>query len=224
MDTPTVQISPMPPDALLFVAPGCPHCATVLRGLNQLAMQKLIGKLTVIDVAEHPEQAAEYGVRAAPWLRLGPFTLTGAHSAAELRMWADWANGEAGTAHYIEHLLEQGGYRQAAAFIDADTQRLRPLLGIVADPGAKLEVRLGVSALLEAHANSPSLQNLLPQLAELSRHADHRVRADACHLLGLSGSAAARAHIETCLNDVHEEVREIAEEALEVLEKWHTNK
>lgn len=224
MDTPTVQISPMPPDALLFVAPGCPHCATVLKGLNQLAGQKLIGRLTVIDVAEHPEQAAQYGVRAAPWLRLGPFTLTGAHSPAELRMWAEWANGEAGTAHYVEHLLTQGSYPQAAAFIDADTQRLKPLLAIVADPGAKLGVRLGVSALLEAHANSPSLQKLLPQLAELSRHPDHRVRADACHLLGLTGSAAARAHVEARLRDAHEEVREIAQEAMEVLQKQNAKR
>jgi hypothetical protein len=208
-----------PPDSLLFVAPGCPHCAIVLQGLNGLVKQGLIGKLTVVDVAEHPEQAAEYGVRAAPWLRLGPFTLTGAHSPAELRLWAEWANGEEGTAHYVEHLLKQGGYRQAAAFIDADTNRLKPLLAIVADPGAKLEVRLGVSALLEAHANSPSLQNLLPQLGELTRHADHRVRADACHLLGLTGSAAARSYVETCLKDVHEEVREIAKEAIEELEK-----
>lgn len=224
MDTLTVTTSTMPSDALLFVASGCPHCATVLRGLNQLTVQKMVGKLIVIDVNDDPEQAAEYGVRSTPWLRLGPFTLTGAYSAAELRKWADWANGETGTAHYIEHLLKQGGYLQAAAFIDADTQRLRPLLGIVADPGAKLEVRLGVSALLEAHANSPSLQNLLPQLAELSRHADHRIRADACHLLGLSGSASARVYIENCLNDVHEEVREIAEEAMEVLEKINTLK
>ena len=122
-------------------------------------------------------------------------------------------------AHYIEHLLRQGGYKQAAAFIDADTQRLKPLLSFVADPGANLEVRLGVSALLEAHANSPSLQNLLPQLAELTRHADYRVRADACHLLGLTGSAAARAHVEACLNDAHEDVREIAKEAMEALAK-----
>ena len=208
-----------PPDALLFVAPGCPHCATVLRGLNELAKQALIGELTVVNVAEHPEQAANQGVRAAPWLRLGPFTLTGAHSPAELRQWAKWASGEEGSAHYVEHLLKQGGYKQAAAFIDADTHRLKPLLGIVADPSAKLEVRLGVSALLEAHANSPSLQNLLPQLAELARHADHRVRADACHLLGLTGSAAARTHVESCLNDVHEEVREIAEEAMEELDR-----
>lgn len=208
-----------PPDALLFTAPGCPHCATVLHGLNELVKQGLVGKLTVVDVAEHTGEAAEYGVRAAPWLRLGPFTLTGAYSPAELRQWAEWASGEEGIAHYVEHLLKQGGYRQAAAFIDADTQRLKPLLAIVANPGAKLEVRLGTSALLEAHANTPALQKLLPQLADLTRHADHRVRADACHLLGLTGSAAARTHIEICRNDAHEEVREIAKEAMEELEK-----
>jgi Thioredoxin domain len=209
----------LPPVALLFIAPGCPICATVLQGLNDLVKQKLVGKLTVVDVAEHPEQAVKNGVRATPWLRLGPFTLTGSYSPAELRQWAEWATGEAGTAHYVEHLLKQGGYQQAAAFIDADTRRLKPLLAIVADPGAKLEVRLGVSALLEAHAYSPSLQNLLLQLAELTHHADHRVRADACHLLGLTGSAAARVHVEACLSDTHEEVREIAEEAMEKLMK-----
>jgi hypothetical protein len=212
-------MSATPPDALLFIAPGCPHCATVLQGLSELVKQALIGKMTVVNVAAHPEQAAEYGVRTTPWLRLGPFTLTGAHSPAELQLWAEWASGEEGTAHYVEHLLKQGGYKQAVAFIDADTQRLKPLLAIIANPGANIEVRLGVSALLEAHANTPELRELLPQLADLTRHADHRVRADACHLLGLTGSAAARTYVEICLNDAHEEVQEIAEEAMEKLEK-----
>ena len=219
MMNPSAHKTATPPDALLFVAPGCPHCATVLRGLSELVKQGLIEKLTVIDVAAHPEQAAGYGVRAAPWLRLGPFTLTGAHSLAELRLWAEWASGEEGTAHYVEHLLKQGGYKQAVAFIDADTQRLKPLLAIITNPAANIEVRLGVSALLETYANTPALQKLLPQLAELTRHADHRVRADACHLLGLTGSAAARPYVENCRNDAHEEVREIAAEAMEELEK-----
>jgi hypothetical protein len=219
MMTPLAPISATPPDALLFIAPGCPHCATVLQGLSELVKQALIGKMTIVNIAEHPEQAAEYGVRAAPWLRLGPFTLTGAHSLAELRLWAEWASGEEGTAHYVEHLLMQGGYKQAVAFIAADTHRLKPLLTIIANPAANIEARLGVSALLEAHANTSELRKLLPQLADLTRHADHRVRADACHLLGLTGSAAARTHVEICLNDTHEEVREIAEEAMEELAK-----
>ena len=207
------------PDALLFVAPGCPHCAAVLRGLDALLKNGELGELTVIDVVEQPEQAARYGVRTAPWLHLGPFTLTGEHSLAELRQWAKLAGGEEGTLHYVEYLLKQGGYHQAALFIDEDVRRLAPLLAIVADPDAELQVRLGVSALLEAYARMPALQDLLPQLVELSHHADHRVRADACHFLGLTGSDAACTAVAACLDDVHAEVREIAAEAMEELSK-----
>lgn len=205
------------PDALLFITPGCPHCPVVLQGLSDLVKQAVIGKLTVVNVAAHPELAAEFGVRSAPWLRLGPFTLTGAHTTAELRQWVAWSSGDAGVAHYVEHLLKEGGFKQAGIFIAEDTHRLKPLLAIVADPEKSIEVRVGVDALLEFYSNTPVLQNLLPQLAELTRHADHRVRADACHLLGLSGSEAARSYLAKCANDSSEEVREIATESLDLL-------
>jgi len=172
-----------------------------------------------VDAVEHPEQAAEYGVRAAPWLRLGPFTLTGAQSPAELRRWAEWASGEEGIAHYVEHLLKEGGYKHAAAFIAADSQRLKPLLAVIANPEANITVRLGVSALLEAYANTRELRTLVPQLAGLAHNDDHRVRADACHLLGLTGSSAACAYVAVCLDDENEEVREIAAEAMDKLAK-----
>ncbi len=211
-------MSPTPPDALLFVTPVCAHCPAVLEALGELVKQAQIGKLTVVNIAAHPELAVEYGVRSSPWLRLGPFTLTGRYTLAELKQWAEWATGEEGTAHYVEHLLEEGDYKHAAAFIAADEHRLKPLLLIVADPEANIAVRLGVSALLETYTNMPQLRALLAQLGELSRHADHRVRADACYLLGLTGSAAARVYVAACLDDVSEEVREIAEDAMEELE------
>ncbi|MGV8933436.1 MAG: HEAT repeat domain-containing protein [Gallionellaceae bacterium] len=206
-----------PPDALLFIAPGCIHCPVVLQGLSELLKQTLIGKLTVVNVVAHPEIAKEYGVRAAPWLQLGPFTLTGAQTPAELKQWTEWASSEEGAVHYVEHLLKEGGFKKAVAFVAEDTQRLKPLLAIVANPEANIEVRLGVSALLEGYSNKAELQHLLPQLAELTHHADHRVRADACHLLGLTGSASARNFVESCLQDTHDEVREIATEALQDL-------
>ena len=202
------------PDALLFIAPGCAHCPAVLQGLSELIKESLIGKMTVINVVAHPELAQEQGVRTAPWLRLGPFILTGAHSVGELRQWTGWTNNAQGAAHYVEYQLKQGGYQQAKAFVAEDTQRLKPLLTILANPAANLEVRLGVAALLEAHAGELPL----PELAELTRHADHRVRADACHLLGLTGSDAARIAIKCCWHDAHQEVREIAEEALAKLD------
>ena len=172
-------MSPTPPDALLFITPVCTHCPSVLQSLSELVKQAQVGKLTVVNIAAHPEQAAEYDVRGAPWLRLGDFTLTGAQSMTELRQWAEWASGDEGAARYVEHLLKEGGYKQAAAFIAGDTRRLNPLLAVIANPEANISVRLGVSALLEAYANTPELQALLPQLAELTFHPDHRVRADA---------------------------------------------
>jgi hypothetical protein len=205
-----------PPDALLFISPGCPHCPAVLQGLSELLKESLVGKMTVVNVAAHPELAEKQGVRSAPWLRLGPFTFIGA--VTDLRLWAGRANAPDGAARYVEYLLTQGGgYRQAAAFIAEDTQRLKPLLAILANPDASIDIRLGVSALLESHAGH--LHELLPQLTEFTRHADHRVRADACHLLGLTASRDALGPVELCRSDVHEEVREIAEEAWEALQK-----
>lgn len=205
------------PDALLFITPDCPHCPAVMQSLNDLLKQTLIGKLTVVNVAAHPELAQEYGVRAAPWVRIGSFTLTGAQTPAELKQWVTWSSGEEGVIQYVEHLLAEGGFKQAGIYIAENTQRLQPLLSIVASPEKSLVVRSGVSALFEAYSNKTPLQNLLQQIAALTQHKDHRVRADACHLLGLTGSPAARVALKACLEDENEEVREIAAESLALL-------
>jgi hypothetical protein len=55
---------------------------------------------------------------------------------------------------------------------------------------------------------------LIPELGELTRHADARVRSDACHYLSLTHDASVKQHIEPLLDDEHEEVREVAEESL----------
>jgi len=209
------------PDALLFITSTCPHCPVVLQELSELVKQAAIGKLTVVNAEKHPEMAEEYGVRAAPWLRLGLFTLIGAQSPAELRQWVTWSSTEEGLAHYVEYLLLSGQYKNAKDFIAEDPKRLKPLLAIVANPEKTIEVRVGVDALLEAYSNAAPLQNLFPQLAALSQHADHRVRADACNFLGLSGIATARPYLETCLQDPSDEVREIAHESLVLLASTH---
>ena len=80
-----------------------------------------------------------------------------------------------------------------------------------------MNVRLGAGAALEDHAGTPALAALVPDLGVLSRHDDARVRADACHYLGLSRQAAARPWLEPRLEDDSADVREIAREALDAL-------
>jgi len=60
--------------------------------------------------------------------------------------------------------------------------------------------------------------SILPQLEALIRHQDHRVRADACHYLGLIPSRQSVALLKVCLNDSHPEVRELAEDGLELIQ------
>jgi len=57
----------------------------------------------------------------------------------------------------------------------------------------------------------------VPRLGLLSLHADARVRADACHYLGLTADAAARPWLEKRLSDEDADVREIAAESLNTL-------
>ena len=49
------------PDALLLLAPGCPHCPAVLEGLGALVKDGALGTLEVVNIAVHPERAAATG-------------------------------------------------------------------------------------------------------------------------------------------------------------------
>jgi HEAT repeat protein len=71
---------------------------------------------------------------------------------------------------------------------------------------------------LERYARTPALQALIPALGMLTGHGDPRVRADACHLLGLTGSPAAIKYLEARRDDPDPDVREIVAESLAELQ------
>lgn len=205
-------------DALLLITPGCPHCPVVLQGLSELVKDGTIGALEVVNVARHPERAAELGVRTAPWVRLGPFELEGQRSAQELRTWALRAASPEGFSAYLEELLKGGQLGKAEALLEAEPARLEALLPLLEHPDTPMQLRLGAGALIEAAAGSEALRGLVPALGRLTEHADHRVRGDACYYLGLAHSAQARPYLEARLGDEHADVRESAAEALEDLD------
>ncbi len=210
-------MSTIAPDALLFITPGCPHCPQVLQALADLLKDGILGRLQVVNVAVHPELAAAYHVRSAPWTRIGDFVLEGAQRPADLRRWAELAGTDEGVTTYLEQLLRNGRLADAEAMLREVPERLVRLLPLLAEPESPMQVRLGIGALMEDYAGSAALQALVTPLAALSRHEDHRVRADACHYLALSGSREARPHLERCLGDAYAEVREIAAEGLQAL-------
>ena len=113
--------------------------------------------------------------------------------------------------------LLEGQLKQVNELIDRIPAALADLLPIVANPEANMNVRFGASAVLERHSGKDSLRALIPTLGLLAAHGDARVRADACHLLGLSASPKAIPYLEGRREDPDAEVREIVAESLDTL-------
>ncbi len=207
-----------PPQALMLLGTHCPHCPSVLASLSDLVKQGVISKLEVVNLEKMPETARVLGVRSVPWVRLGPFEFTGLHSKAELQSWAEQAGSEQGMTAYIEQQLGDGEAKQVMAMIERDHSLLHALIGLVSNPDAKINARLGAGVVFEEYEGTEELLALIPELLELIRHEDARVRSDACHYLSLTHDRSVSQHIEALLDDAHAEVREVAVESLAYLQ------
>ncbi len=203
------------PDALLLLAPGCPHCPAVLEGLSGLVKEGVIGRLEAVNIAVHPDQAAALGVRTVPWTRIGEFELEGVQTPGELRRWAELSGTPRGMPEFFLHLLKNGRRDKVEAMARQQPQRLLALVTLLADAESSMAVRLGIGAVLEEFQGDSIAEVMIPGLGELTQNADALTRADACHYLSLIGGEAIVPYLKDCLADESAEVREIAAEALE---------
>ncbi|MGD8999405.1 MAG: HEAT repeat domain-containing protein [Granulosicoccaceae bacterium] len=207
------------PAALLMTAPGCPHCAGMKQGLQHLLDEGVLSQLEIVDISQQPERAEQYNVRSVPWCELGRFELAGAHTETELRQWAERATRPDGMLTYLGELLGSGQLATAERVLRRYPDELPLLLTLMQDSEQSINVHIGVGALFESLQGEQLLAGLVEALGKLSRHAEVRVRGDACHYLALAGDARAIPYLEAALQDANGDVREIAAEGLELLGK-----
>jgi len=203
------------PDAEILINTGCAHCPAVLASLSELVKKGLIGRLQVINVGRHPEEARKRNARSVPWTRIGPFTLEGSYTPAELRTWAQRAAGGGGMGEYFAELLENQQIDRALALVRQSPELLQTLLALLADLETPMGVRIGIGAMFEDLAERGELAPALPGLVELTRAPESQVRADAAYYIGLLGAATAHEYLQPLLQDDNHEVREIVAEALQ---------
>lgn len=208
-----------PPDALLFLAPGCPHCPAVLEGVAQLLKEGVVGSLEAVNLAVHPERAQALGVKTVPWLRIGIYELEGMQPPAKLRHWAQGASDLDTLAGYFHDLLISGRRKKVEDLLKQNSAYFRALPRLMTDAASSMAVRLGLGAVLEEFQPSGLARVIVDEMGELTRHADALTRADACHFLSLIGGAEAIPYLRACLDDSDAGVREIAGETLAEMEK-----
>lgn len=205
------------PDAILLVTPECPHCPKIMEELSHLVKRGTLGQLHIINLAQHPQAAQQYGSRSVPWFRIGELDFQGAHSNEELRHWAGVANTDDGIRQYLIQTLKDGQLLQVETKIRAQPRWLPLLVSIIDDMEAPMQARIGVGAVFESLSGSDLLLGAIPALSALAHHDDHRVRGDACYYLGLTHSRDAITYLTACLQDKNADVQEIAHEALAML-------
>jgi len=205
------------PQALLLVAPGCPHCAGMLEHLGTMVKEGILARLEIVNIAVDTETARKLSVRSVPWARISSFDLVGLYTLDELRHWADMAGRDEGMTVYLGELLATARRHEVTRRVRAEPSLLHCLIHLLGDPETALSIRIGIMATLEEFQGEPVLEALVESLSEFTTHPSERVRADVCHALALTGSAAALNALRRCLDDPDEEVRDTAAEGIELL-------
>jgi len=201
----------------LLIAPNCPHCANVMQVLTTMIKDSEIASLRIRNLGELPELATELNIKSVPWVKIGPFELTGSMSKTELNTWIKRVNSEDGMKQYFISLFAEGELDKATQLIYNTPDLLKIFPEMIADESTPLGAKIGIGAILEDLQGKKELLPLISDLAKLSESPVNNIRLDACYYLGLTESIKAKPYIQKLLNDKDKEVRETAEDALQML-------
>jgi len=203
--------------ATLLVAPACPYCPQIKKTLNELLASKHLASLDIVDISVDFEKAEKIGVRSVPWLAMNSLELQGAHTEAEIKYWLDQASRKDGRQQLFDNLLEVGQISQVESMLRRNPDGLSDLLTLFADQERQINVRIGASAVLESLQGSGLLEQAVDEIANYTLADDASTRIDACHVLSFIQHPVAISMLKVALNDVDEEVREVALDSLETL-------
>lgn len=208
---------PEPVSVTLFIASGCAHCPNVLQALSELIKAGEIAELHVSNMTLVPEQAQKLNVRSVPWVKIGPFELTGALSKKELQQWIARLQSDTGMQDYFSELFTTGEMKKVLLLVKKDSELLKIFPKMMADDDTPLGAKIGIGAIFEDLQGSDAIKTLIPDLTELLNAENPAVRNDACYYLGLTESPDAIPAIKSVANDETEEVRDTVKDALEII-------
>ena len=211
------QKNPKSSTVLMLMGTQCTYCGPMMQILAEIMKAGQLSDLRIINIEADPQLAADLGVRSVPWLQIGPFELLGSRSKQEIIQWLERAGSFDGMSDYIEEVLLEGNIKAVEKLLQRYPKALENVIDLMADPEAKINVRLGVGVIIEELAESESFKAVIPRLIEYLSAQDARIRGDACHYLSLTKDRAYIAEIKKLLTDESEEVREIAQDSLDEL-------
>lgn len=203
------------PSALLLIATGCQHCPSMLQSLSELIKEGKIARLEIINIIQDPERAQALNVRSVPWLKIGEYELVGLKSKTEIMQWIDKSSNPEDMSAYFEELMTSGEISKVQQLVEEKPNHMKTLFEIMANESSGLSARIGVGAIIEQLEGSKILIDTIETLGKHCQNPLARVRNDACYYLGLSHHPDAIKFLRPLLDDADDEVKEVAQEALD---------
>ncbi len=205
------------PDALMILGTHCPHCPAVLKQLSCLLEEGKLGRLNIINLEQHPEEAQQYRVRSVPWVRIGKYELHGAQTRETMLQRIKWTSEQTTLKNEFDYLLAEAQVNTVIEKITTDHSKLSAIIDLLADPNTVLSTRIGIGVVMEEFAGTALLKKQLNTLATLANHKDARIRADTCHYLSLTENKQALAILAKHQDDPSDEVKEVVADSIETL-------
>jgi len=201
----------------LAISSTCPHCPAAMQTLTDMLKSGEIASIEIFNINNEAALVEQYQIRSIPWLRIGPFVLHGLHSRAEIKQWYRTASSPEGVQEYISKMLDEGNLADVETMLQLSPDLIHNFIPLITDDNSSINVRLGISAIIEELAGDERLQPLQEELLGLLEHKLARVRGDAAHFLSQLHDVKAIPALEKLQSDPDHDVREIASDAIEYL-------
>jgi len=211
----------------LFISTQCPHCSQALELLSKAVKQGDIGQLNIINLNSSNNSEQYSHIRSVPFIQIDDYEFNGNLKKSELDDWikADKEDNFAG--YYFSTLLMDGQISQVENFIKRKTNYLLELIKLAQDENAKMQVRIGITAVFESiYSEIPKLSQsdeIINSLIQATDTDNHAIRVDLIYILSLVFKAfkdqqQKNSELNTFMllasKDSSEEINEIANDVL----------
>lgn len=212
---PLKQLS-RPVHLTVLMTEACPHCPSTIRSVLSLAVGSPLVTVSVADVLWFEDVGQRYKVKSTPTVIVNDgLTLVGQVSAQDLAR--KLVEAETGSlTSVIESMMDSGRAEDAAELLcrEGRPEAILPLY-LSQEFSTRMAALVVMQDALER--NPRALDPILTRLTDLLFVEDVGLRGDTAELLGRAGNPDATPALEKAAQDPDPDVREAAQEALELL-------
>lgn len=213
---PEQSLATIPPaEVKILIAPTCPNCPKVVAACAEVAARLRQVSISIIDVQVFAELAGS--CRSVPTVVIdGTRTVVGPLSAAELTDLLGRRDQAGYFKEALASMIEAGRIDELVPLLMSD-QGMPVLPALLAE--GTMQQRMGLMLAIQAalEQDPHSLNGAVSHLLPLLESKDATLRGDTADILGQIGAPGARDALTRLLSDENLDVREMAEEALDML-------